>query len=113
MNRTAIAVIGAMTAVAAYPGSWVGGFVQVAEKKGMAGDPQDYDEGEEPPFAEGRNFATLDEYLEFLRERGAYDVPWFQEIRPGVYALISRRGPNAPPIVYTREQLMERFGFTR
>ena len=68
---------------------------------------------DELPFAQGRTFATLDAYLAFLRERGAADVPWYQEIRPGVYAVVSRRGPGAPPLIYTRAQLMERFGFTR
>lgn len=65
------------------------------------------------PFAQGRHFETLDDYLAFRRERGATDVPWYREIRPGVYELAGRRGPGAAPRIYTREQLMERFGFTR
>lgn len=65
------------------------------------------------PFAQGRSFASLDDYLAHLRERGRYDVPWYREIRPGVYELVSRRGPGAQPRIYTREELERRFGFRR
>ena len=65
------------------------------------------------PFAQGRSFTSLDEYLAFLRERGAYDVPWYREIKPGVYELGSRRGPGAQPQIFTREELERRFGFAR
>ena len=65
------------------------------------------------PFSQGRSFASLDEYLAFLETRGAYDVPWYREIRPGVYELVSRRGPGAKPIIYTREELAQKFGFQR
>ena len=63
------------------------------------------------PFSQGRSFASLDEYLAFLETRGAYDVPWYREIRPGVYELVSRRGPGAEPKIYTRYELAQRFGF--
>jgi hypothetical protein len=63
------------------------------------------------PFSQGRAFRSLDEYLAFLRERGRYDVPWYREIRPGVYELVSRRGPGAQPRTYTRAELEEKFGF--
>ena len=65
------------------------------------------------PFSQGRSFASLDEYLAFLRERGRYDVPWYREIRPGVYELVSRRGPGAEPRHFTRDELERRFGFAR
>jgi len=65
------------------------------------------------PFAQGRTFATLDAYLAFLERRGAMDIPWYRETRPGVYELVGRRTPGAPPKIFTRKQLMERFGFTR
>lgn len=67
----------------------------------------------ELPFAQGRDFATLDEYLAFLRERGAIDIPWYREIGPGVYELVARRRPGAPAETRTRAELMERFGFSR
>ena len=63
------------------------------------------------PFSQGRSFASLDEYLAFLETRGAYDVPWYREIRPGVYELVSRRGPGAEPKIYTRDELARKFGF--
>lgn len=63
------------------------------------------------PFAQGRSFASLDDYLEFRKSRGAYDVPWYRQIRPGVYELVSRRGPGAQPQTYTRAELAQKFGF--
>ncbi len=63
------------------------------------------------PFAQGRSFASLDDYLEFRAQRGTYDVPWYKQIRPGVYELISRRGPGAEPLIYSREDLARKFGF--
>ena len=68
--------------------------------------------GAELPFSQGRSFTSLDEYLAFLQERGAYDVPWYREIRPGVYELVSRRGPGAKPQIFTRDELERKFGFT-
>lgn len=40
-------------------------------------------------FSQGQSFATLAEYLEFRRRRGEYDVPWYREIKPGTYELVS------------------------
>ena len=65
------------------------------------------------PLSSWCSFATLNEYLAFLEERGATDVPWFREIRPGVYEVVTRRPPGAEPQIFTREELMEQFGFTR
>ena len=65
------------------------------------------------PFAQGRTFATLDEYLAFRERRGAADVPWYREVAPGLYELAGRRGPGARPQRVTRAELMRRFGFTR
>ena len=65
------------------------------------------------PFAQSRSFATLDSYLAFLRECGCHDVPWYREIGPGGYELVSRRGPGAEPRTFTREELERRFGFAR
>ena len=63
------------------------------------------------PFSQGRSFASLDEYLEFRKKRGAYDVLWYREIKPGVYELVSRRGAGAQPRIYTRPELARMFGF--
>ena len=63
------------------------------------------------PFAQGRSFATLDEYLEFRKARGAYDVPWYRPIKPGMYELVSFRAPGAERQVYSRVELARKFGF--
>ena len=65
------------------------------------------------PFSQGRSFTSLDDYLAFLKTRGAYDVPWYREVRPGIYELVSRRGPGAQPQRFTREELARKFGFVR
>jgi hypothetical protein len=67
----------------------------------------------ELPFAQGRSFATLDDYLAHLRRRGATGVPFYREVSPGVYELVARRGPGARPERATRDELMRRFGFAR
>lgn len=64
------------------------------------------------PFAQGQRFATLDTYLAHLRKRGAQDVPWYREVAPGMYELVSGRGRRGPAERITRAELMERFGFT-
>jgi hypothetical protein len=65
------------------------------------------------PFAQGRTFSSLDEYLAFRRGRGAHDIPYYREVGPGVYELVGRRGPDAEKKTYTRQELMQQFGFTR
>lgn len=78
---------------------------------------QEPDDAAEPvgdlPWSRGKSFATLDEYLAHLRANGAIDLPWYREISPGVYELVTSRRPPPEPETFTREQLMERFGFTR
>lgn len=63
------------------------------------------------PFSQGRSFTSLDEYLEFRKSRGAYDVPWYREIKPRLYELVSRRRPGAEPQTYGRQELARKFGF--
>jgi hypothetical protein len=64
------------------------------------------------PYARGKSFSTLDAYLKHLEKNSAIDLPWWKEIAPGVFEHVrSMRGSNRE--VATREQLMERFGFTR
>lgn len=64
------------------------------------------------PYARGKTFRTLDEYLAHLEAQGALDLPWWREIRPGVYERVTSMRP-AQPEVATRAELMRRFGFTR
>lgn len=66
------------------------------------------------PFAHGRTFATLDEYLAHLRDRaGPIDQPWYREVRPGVYERVTSRRRSGAPEMVTRAELMRRYGFTR
>jgi hypothetical protein len=64
------------------------------------------------PYARGKTFRTLDEYLAHLEAQGAVDLPWWREIRPGVYERVTNM-PEARREVVTREELMRRFGFAR
>jgi hypothetical protein len=67
------------------------------------------------PFSNDRAFSTLDEYLAFLEEAGAYDTPFWKETKPGsqVYYLVTRMRPGQKPDMATRAELMKRYGFTR
>ena len=64
------------------------------------------------PYARGKTFSSLDEYLAHLEAQGALDLPWWREIRPGVYQRMTSM-PEARPEVATREELARRFGFAR
>lgn len=65
------------------------------------------------PFAHGKTFRSLDEYLRHLELHAApIDQPWWREISPGVYEHVKRM-PGAPRETATREELMNRFGFAR
>jgi len=64
------------------------------------------------PYARGKTFRTLDEYLAHLEAQGAIDLPWWREIRPGVYERVTSM-PEARREVATRAELMHRFGFKR
>lgn len=66
------------------------------------------------PYAQGRSFKTLDEYLAWRRRLGTMDRPFYEEIAPGVYRLVSgRRLPGQEDKLFTRQQLMEQFGFSQ
>ena len=68
----------------------------------------------ELPYAGGRQFRKLDEYLAFRKTLGATDRPWYEEVSPGVYKLTGgRRLPGSPEHTYSRRELLEKFGFTR
>ena len=76
---------------------------------GQAGAPGEAVSG--LPFSQGRSFTSLDQYLAFLKTRGTYDIPWYRQVRPGVYELVSRRRPAAGQQLFTREELAKKFGF--
>jgi hypothetical protein len=66
------------------------------------------------PYANGREFRSLDEYLAFRKTLGTTDRPWYEEISPGIYYLKGgRRLPASRERTYTRQELMEKFAFTR
>ena len=84
-----------------------------AQQKGPADVTQGAtDEVADLPYARGRTFSTLDEYLAHLETLGTIDLPWWREIRPGVYERVTSVR-DAPREVATREELMRRFGFRR
>jgi hypothetical protein len=64
------------------------------------------------PYARGKTFHSLDEYLVHLESLGAVDLPWWREVRPGVYERVTSL-PGAPRETATRAELMRRFGFSR
>lgn len=66
------------------------------------------------PSSFGKSFAALDDYLQHLRQyAGPIDLPWYREIRPGVYELVTTMRPAPVPRTFSREQLMRDYGFSR
>jgi hypothetical protein len=65
------------------------------------------------PHARGREFRTLDAYLAYLKAYAApIDRPWYRQIGPGLYKLeTGNLRSDAPPRLFTRDQLERRFGF--
>lgn len=63
------------------------------------------------PFARGKSFCSLDQYLAHLEAQGAIDLPWWREVSPGVYEQVKRM-PGAQREVATRAELEKRFGFS-
>jgi hypothetical protein len=67
-----------------------------------------------------KRFRTLDEYLVYLeRTQGPVDGPWYKEVSPGVYELqtgnlhLDVPGAADGKRVFTRQQLAEKFGFSK
>lgn len=65
------------------------------------------------PYARGRVFHSLDEYLAHLEANGAIDLPYWRQIRPGVYEWVVRMPGAGERETATREELMRRYGFER
>ncbi|WP_129791837.1 hypothetical protein [Sphingosinicella sp. CPCC 101087] len=82
----------------------------------MAGEPG-ADGGETGvanlPYARGRVFHSLDEYLGHLEANGAIDLPYWREVRPGVYEWVVRMTGAGERETATRQELMRRYGFGR
>lgn len=98
-------------ALAVSPVPFVAAFQASGEAAATQGD------GRALPYSRGRRFATLDEYLRYLRSNAAIDLPYYREIRPGVYVEVSSFRPlqrgRATSRTYTRRELMRMFGFTQ
>ena len=66
-----------------------------------------------------QRFADLDSYLAWLKKtRAPLDRPWYEEVRPGVYALrtagnLKLDTPGSAKRLFTREELKKKFGFSR
>lgn len=63
------------------------------------------------PHAEGRDFATLDAYLAHLEKLGEIGITWYERMPDGRYQMIRRRQPGSAPEIFTRQELLDRFGF--
>ena len=64
------------------------------------------------PYARGKTFASLDEYLAHLEKNGEIDLPYWREIGPGLYEWVVRM-PEAERKTATREELLALYGFGR
>ena len=66
------------------------------------------------PFAGDRAFANLDAYLAFRKEQGAMDKPYYERLPDGRYELMTGRAQQGRQgRIFTREQLMMKYGFDR
>lgn len=63
--------------------------------------------------APAARFATLDDYLAHLAKGGTMDRPYYHRLPDGRYQLIAGRGSNRNPQFFTREELLDKFGFAR
>ena len=63
------------------------------------------------PYARGKTFSSLDAYLAHRKTLGTIDLPYYEEVEPGRYQLVSGRGSNISPVFFTRQQLLEKYGF--
>lgn len=66
----------------------------------------------ELPYAQGKSFPDLDSYLKHLEKLSAMDIPYYKRRDDGTYVYIAGRIRPGPDDVYTRAQLLERFGFS-
>lgn len=65
------------------------------------------------PLAQDQNFDTLDAYLAHLKQLGPMGITWYQRRPDGRYTLVQRRPPGQAPQIFTRQELLERYGFER
>ena len=65
--------------------------------------------------APNQRFDSLDAYLAHLEAMAPMDSSWYRPIKPGVYRLETGnlRGPYRGQRLFTRAELMRKFGFER
>lgn len=63
--------------------------------------------------APAQRFATLDDYLRFLKENSAMDLPFYRPVGPDTYEYVTGRGQKLPRPQFTRKELMDKFGFEK
>lgn len=81
--------------------------VMGADMAGGNGGPVDL------PFGQGQSFESLDAYLAHLEQLGTIGITWYRRLPDGTYEMIRRRPPGTPPTVFTRQELLDRYGFVR
>jgi len=77
----------------------------------MPNDAESNGTARDLPHAEGQSFATLDAYLAHLEKLGEIGIAWYERMPDGRYQLIRRRMPGSEPEIFTRQELLDRFGF--
>ncbi|MGZ8361466.1 MAG: hypothetical protein ACXWUX_13170 [Allosphingosinicella sp.] len=109
----ALLAAGTATACSAEPQSTIHSPTGVQEP--VMTQPTRDDGVAELPYARGRTFASLDEYLAYLQQtNGTIDLPYWRATGRGVYQWTVRMpGEPAGRETATREELMQRYGFSR
>ena len=65
------------------------------------------------PLAINERFTTLAEYLAWARSKRFIDIPWYEEIKPGLFKYHHGRGPRPDKTIFTESELKEKLGFVR
>ncbi|WP_439139942.1 hypothetical protein [Roseicyclus sp.] len=65
------------------------------------------------PYAQGQVFDTLDAYLAHLQTLGTLGITWYRALPDGRYEAVRRRAPGTPPTIFTRQELLDRYGFAQ
>lgn len=66
------------------------------------------------PFSRGQTFETLDAYLKHLKEMSTIDAPYYEQIGPDLYRKRGRfRQQPGAKMEFTRQELMDKFGFEK
>ena len=81
--------------------------VLATERAGGNGAPT------ELPFAQGQSCETLDAYLTHLETLGTIGITWYRALPDGRYEAVRRRAPGTPPTIFTRQELLDRYGFAQ